>query len=275
MLFVLCYLFWLLICEFRNVFDFEQGGSMKIKALLFIIFTVFLCGVLPASAGKIVLATDEWTLSDKVSAANNDGLVFATNVASWFTGDSGNFLVYSDNFGLTGNNLETAVTSAGYGWTVDPSLALSLDILKGFDGLFLCGTSVPDSLLIEYVRSGGNVYLAGGAAKKYGKSSELWNGFLNAFGLGIYSDCTRPNGIFEIDSDHDIFEGVDALYQRGGNTIYITDAGSPYVSMLVDSRYAVYDDTQAPIPNPEPATLVLLGAGLLGAAGVRRKTKNR
>ena len=65
--------------------------------------------------GKIVVANDEWTLSNSGYSNAPDADRFARNVASWFTGGgSGNFLAYTNNFGLTGTQLANTMASAGY-----------------------------------------------------------------------------------------------------------------------------------------------------------------
>ena len=43
----------------------------------------------------------------------------------------------------------------------------------------------------------------------------------------------------------------------------------------VDMLFKVYSDDGNPPPIPEPATLLLLGSGLIGLAGARRKMKKQ
>ncbi len=91
--------------------------------------------------GKIIVANDEWTLSDSGFGWTSDTKTFALNVASFFTGGgTGNFLVYSANFGLTGSSLSNAMTQAGHAWTISTSTAFTLQNLLQFDGVFLAET---------------------------------------------------------------------------------------------------------------------------------------
>ena len=100
-----------------------------------------------AEAGKIVLANDEWTLSNSGFASPNDAATFATNVAEWFNGGSpGSFLVYSSNFGLTQSSLSGTMTSAGNSWTISTAISFDLPTLLGFDGVFLAGNAADNTL---------------------------------------------------------------------------------------------------------------------------------
>jgi hypothetical protein len=229
-----------------------------------------------AHAGKIVLANDEWTLSNAGFSGPNDPGTFATNVTSWFNnGVPGSYLAYSTNFGLTGSGLAGAMTAAGNAWTVSTATPFTLANLLAYDGIFLAGNAVDNSVLIAYVNAGGNVYLAGGTGWG-GAAAEAaqWNTFLNHFGLGFGSSYNLVGGDIAISNSHPIFSGVDHLYQDNGNDALDILAGDPQGQVIVSSNghglYAVYDSGA---PVPEPSTFILFGAGLAGVAYMRRRQK--
>jgi len=194
--------------------------------------------------GKIFVSHDEWALSDDGFRAAPDAARFAQNVASWFTGNRpGHFVVYSSSFGLTGKSLERAMKSAGHSWTVANTRSpLTLQTLQKYDAVFLAGKSTDTGVLIDYVRSGGNVYLAGGTG---GDEPALWNRFLAPFGLRFARPDDPINGTIEIDSSSPLFAGVDSLMAIYGTPVQLIDPSSSDARMLVAENgfglYAIYD----------------------------------
>ncbi len=256
---------------------FQRLMGNKMKKVLSILTILLMNGFFLSNnvfAGKIVLNNDEWTLSNTGFSSSSDTGTFATNVASWFTGGStGNFLAYSTNFGLTQNLLSSTMTSAGHSWTVSTGVTADLSTFSAYDGIFLAGNVVDNSLLSAYVNGGGNVYLAGGTG--WGgpvNEAASWNTFLNDFGLGFGSFYNGVGGNIAINSTHDIFNSVSNLYQNNGNNALDIDISNTDSQLLVShgshGLYAVYDGTSA---VPEPSILALFGAGILGLGFARRR----
>jgi hypothetical protein len=198
-------------------------------------------------AGKIFVNHDEWTFRDDVYT--EDAAQFARNIAAWFTkGRPGRFLAYSSNLALTGANLERTMTEAGHTWTVGIAAELSLPMLQQYDGVFLAGDPADNAVLIDYVRTGGNVYVAGGTGWG-GPAAEAarWNPFLNAFGLSFASEynVVAVGRYLPIQSASPLFHNVHSLWQFFGSSITVTDTMSGDTGILVAEEshglYAAYE----------------------------------
>ena len=182
--------------------------------------------------GKIVVNSDEWTLSNAGFAKAPDAGTFVTNIAKWFTGgrSTGKFHAYSTNFGLTESSLAETMTKAGYTWTVGTNIKFDLRTLLTFDGLFFTADMAADNqVLIDYFKAGGNVYVCagtGGAGGSAQQDADRWNTFLNAFGLKFASTYGGIVGNQTVNSSHPLFAGVKAIYQAGGSPIVDLDPAS-------------------------------------------------
>jgi hypothetical protein len=192
--------------------------------------------------GRIVINNDDWTFADEGFVSPNDPWAFATNVASWFMGGvPGNFLVYSDHFGLTGAKLAEAMTSAGHTWVIDSTMPFTLPNISTYDAVFLGVTGADNKVLIDYVNAGGNVYVFSGGDTESAK----WNAFLGYFGLRFKRVNNGIVGDIPITSTHPLFAGVDHLYQDIGTSIIDLDPLDPRNKVLMtysnQGLYAVYD----------------------------------
>jgi hypothetical protein len=209
--------------------------------------------------GKIFVGHDEWVLSDGgFERTPNDSAALARNVAAWFTrGHFGRFLVYSTNFSLRGGRLATTMRNAGHSWTIGTDVPFTIDTLQQYNAVFLAGDQVDTSVLIDYVRAGGNVFLLGGTGIGGTAEAAHWNVFLNAFGLDmdLRYDPARQPAVYPIQSTSPLFNGVTRLYDQLGNALTRLDASNPDTQILVWSDqspgrgiYAVYETPVVPMP---------------------------
>ena len=211
--------------------------------------------LVPAAAtpwpGKIFVSHDEWALSDEGFRAAPDAAHLAQNLGRWFAVNRpGHFLVYSSSFGLTGQSLGKTMRAAGHTWEIADlkKPPLTLATLQKYNGVFLAGTKVDTSILIDYVRSGGNVYVAGGTGRN---DAELWNRFLEPFGMRFEHRDNRMSGPLRISSPSPLFSGVSSLMVLYGTPIELLDESSTDASVLLvrdgDGLYAVYDTGAQPV----------------------------
>ena len=254
------------------------------KRMTFFIVIILVAFLQNAFAGRIVVNNDEWALSNSGFRKSPSAGTFSTNVASWFTvGGTGEFLVYSRNFGLTETSLNSAMTNAGNSWEINYQAKFTVENLMRYDGIFLAGDPADTSVLTEYVLKGGNVYLAGGTGIG-GPVLEAsgWNSFLSNFGLSFepYYN-TISSAVINMNSDHSIFKGVTDLYEYNGNNVSLTGTNE-FAKILVNYNgnglFAVYDprvfDTKRTPPVPIPTSIWLFGSGLLGFVGIGEKNNS-
>lgn len=200
-----------------------------------------------AKQGRIIVNGDEWTISDNAFGRVGATPRFVQNIANWFTGGQpGTFHAYSSNFALTGSRLAQTMQAAGHTWTVGATIPFTLENLQTYDGVYLAGNAADNNVLIEYVRSGGCVYLAagtgwGGAVAE----ARRWKPFLNAFGLKYNERYDGVNGEIAANVDHPLFEGVDKLLYVNGNDVVDIDPDAPENTVLLANggkgQIAVFD----------------------------------
>jgi len=179
--------------------------------------------------GKIVVNSDEWTLSNNGFQRSPDAAIFALNVAKYFVGEGkGKFHALSTNFGLVESSLEQTLTKAGHIWTKGTNIKIDLPTLSQYDGIFLAGDLVDNQVLIQYVKNGGKVYLAAGTG--WGgpqPEADRWNTFLGEFGLKFAGAYNGISGNLSPNQSHPLFTGVKSLYFNNGNSITDLKPESP------------------------------------------------
>lgn len=195
-----------------------------------------------SSKGNIVVNHDEWTISDVGFASAPDATQFAQNLASLFTGGRpGKFLAYSSSFSVTDGQLVSTMTGAGHTWTTSTSVDFSLPNLLQYDAIFLAADPVDNVVLINYVKAGGNVYLALGTGVG-GPPAEAarWNTFLNAFDLHARSEYNLISGVFPVTSQHPIFAGVRNLFYGNGQSVNRLSLADPHAAVLESGFFGIY-----------------------------------
>lgn len=225
-------------------------------------------------AGKVVVNSDEWTMSSSgVNAA-----AFSVNVADWFSpGGPGSFLVYTNNFGLNNSTFTNALTGAGHSVSVNLAAPFTLPGLSAYDGVFLGGYAgaYDASVLTSYVNAGGNVYLMGGTGAVAGEDT-FWDGFLNNFGFEFGPSYNNITVTQTITSTHPIFTGIGSLYFANGNTVLLSGV-NPYASIVESYNgqglIGIYEGRGMNGVIPEPSTLGLCASALLGLAWVARRKR--
>jgi len=179
--------------------------------------------------GKVFVNGDEWTLTDKGFSAAPDARIFAQNLASWFSGGKpGKFLVYSTNFGVTEGSFLAALKAAGHTVTTNVNAPFTVQALLAYDAVFLAGNAADNNVLIDYVKSGGGVYLAAGtgAGGAAGEAAQ-WKTFLNAVGLKLEPVYEGTSGNFAPPQEHPVLKGVKQLHYSNANPVADIDPASP------------------------------------------------
>jgi hypothetical protein len=222
-----------------------MSAHAKFAAIL-LLLTLLLTLAPPLRADGIVVSNDEWMFTNQRIGTDNDAQ-FATDIAGWLTGGSGNILILSNNFGLEDTGLSGLLTTLGYGVTVTSTAPASL---AGYAAVFV-----------------------GGAADE----AAAWNPFLNAFGLGLatsYNGVTGDIDVSAFQTQHPygpaLFAGVNTVYVDNGNNVSIVGLG-PNGQVFTDAAgNGLYSAVQTGVPEP---TSLLLLAGPLLALGLKRSRK--
>jgi hypothetical protein len=232
-------------------------------------------------AGRIVVHNDEWVFSNfgYSQAGNGPTSTYAQNVANYFTGGvAGDFLVYSNNFGLNESDQVTAVTAGGHTITISTAMAFTAANLSAYDAVFLAGNT-PGFNTAEaaaYVNAGGNIYIAAGTSQGFDAASEaaFWNPFLNLFGMQLAPVYNHILGVLPVSSSHPLLAGVTQFYQNNGNSVSLFGL-NPSTSIILSQGdqglIGVYAPPQQEEPEvPEPSTYLMLAGGL-GALSLFRR----
>ena len=163
----------------------------------------------PTGNGKIVINSDEWILSNTGFKNSQETSTFILNLIKYFVGEKKGckFHAISTNFGLTESSLEASIVGAGHTWT--KGITIDLSTLSKYDAIFVAGDVVDNRVLIQYVKNGGNVYLAAGTGWGGAESeANRWNTFLGEFDLKFSGVYNGISGNISPSQSHPLFVGM-------------------------------------------------------------------
>ena len=231
------------------------------------------------SSGRIVAGHDVNTLSSSLAGPNESQ--FAVNIATWLTGaTSGKILAVESSPGDSTRDyspvVKSALSNAGFAVTYVSNSstvsALTLSDVQQYGAIFVGETfptraSISPSVLTQYVKGGGNVYVYGGVGQEPAVEAAFFNPFLQVFGLAF--DTASYNGLFSpilVTSTHPIFNGITGKTLGSGIGQDIYDLGTNPNASIVQFQgqhgvYAVVDN----YPGVSPTiTMVSPNAGQQG-----------
>jgi hypothetical protein len=202
--------------------------------------------------GSIIVGHDDWVFSDYGHLYAPDCGKLLRNISSYFAGGGqGQFLFsdysvpYENQFGLTmllaGHSLTPAFGAVAPG---------SLSSLMDYDGLFLGGNVDDQSTLINYVLSGGNVYLAAGFPDS--GDAQRYNTFLNYFGLSLGTTFNSFVEVNPVTSTNVLFAGVNTLYTQQGSQMSLINPANPETIELARNDGTLTFMQYKPLPNRVP-----------------------
>jgi hypothetical protein len=256
----------------NNSFSFKNSMRPMCLGLAFSVAAAACC--VSVYGGAIVVDNDEWTLSSagfgSEGAAN--GTAYAQNAAKFLTGGSGSILIYSDNFGLDNSSLESALTTAGYSVTPDPTLSTPFTeaSLSAYQAIFLGGNTLPSAdsgILKTYVNDGGGVYIAAGTGSISGGAAAeaaQWNSFLNAYGLSLASSFNGIIGTVPVVSTSPVLAGVSQLYYNNGNTVSASGPGKVITYDGLQGLIGTYSSSASVPDETSTGLLTCMSVALLG-----------
>jgi RHS repeat-associated protein len=185
-------------------------------------------------AGKVVFSHDEWFLNHQgFDNAPTGAYHFITNLVDWFTeGAPSRFHGYSTEINTFPESpqLDSTLTGMGHDWAYGTNFDFTLPNLLTYDGIFLAGDAADPSVLINYVRSGGNVFLQTGTVAASAEQ-QRWNPFLRKFNLKV-SSLDGIIGVIPITNQHVLFTNISSLYHGDGMEVVLISSNRPYGRIL-------------------------------------------
>ena len=206
-----------------------------------------------AGEGRVLVSSDEWQLTNQAFALlPDDARQLAENVALWFSGGQpGSFLAHTDNRAFNESEIAQVMFDEGHQWTVrspntDP---ITKPELFTYDAVFLArGPAIDNQWLLDFVDSGGNVMIAGGADTDLSnlETPLLWNAFLNPLGIPFFNAINGVDEVASVNSNHPVFLGVDQVYTQ--STVPIHELDPDDIRTEVIMRYEGADEVHG-MPN--------------------------